>query len=154
VPHPPRQVQAPLQCKHIHPISLIITNIQQVYHVDKYHGYKEPGWEDWYVMANDVTVKLGKWIEETRAADSKKKTKGQSACWLCILSVPTYYFGVCQKNQQITWTAQQFMHFPMGTESESESEIWTNIDVEVGRFLHHPQTWACKELYTLPRVIH
>ena len=27
-----------------------------MYHVEKYNGYKEPGWEEWYIVADDVTI--------------------------------------------------------------------------------------------------
>jgi hypothetical protein len=44
-----------------------------VYHVDKYRGNKKPGWEEWLIIANDITVELAKRIEEIRAPTARKR---------------------------------------------------------------------------------
>jgi hypothetical protein len=57
----------------------IIINMEQVYHADRYCGYKGPGWEEWLRSAHYVTVELNNRIDALREREhgvgSKKKGK-------------------------------------------------------------------------------
>jgi hypothetical protein len=53
--------------------------VEQVYHADRYHGYKGPGWEEWLQEVNCVTVELNNRIdtlrERERGVANRKKGK-------------------------------------------------------------------------------
>lgn len=57
----------------------ITINVKQVYHADRYRGYKGPGWEEWLRSAHYVTVELNNRIDALHERGIANKKKGKEA---------------------------------------------------------------------------